>query len=88
MMAQIFKLCSVFDHAAQVFARPFPVVAGGQAIRDFTDEVNRVADDNPLYKHPDDYTLYVIGTFDDSTGFIDALGTPEQLVRGKDCVKS
>lgn len=87
-MAQVFKLASVYDSASQVFARPFPVIANGQAIRDFTDEVNRVADDNPLYKHPSDYVLYIIGSFDDQSGFIDALTTPEVLVRGKDVVKA
>lgn len=42
--------------------------ATGQAIRSFTDEVNRAAEDNLMYKHPDDYTLSECGEFDTETG--------------------
>lgn len=78
---------SVHDSAAGVFGRPFFVVARGQAIRSFSDEVQRVAPDNDLAKHPDDFTLYALAEFDDSTGeFLS--GSPEVLIRGKDCVIS
>lgn len=81
-----FKIVSVFDSAAGVYARPFPVVATGQAVRDFSDEVNRSADDNPLYRHPDDYALFELGWFDDNTGEIVGVA-PVSIVRGKDVVK-
>ena len=45
---------SVQDRASGVFMRPFFVAHRNVAIRDFTDEVNRKADDNQLSKHPDD----------------------------------
>lgn len=82
-----FKLVSVFDSASGVFARPFPVVAIGQAVRDFTDEVNRVADDNPLHKHPEDYALHLIGDFDDNAGTVATAADGGVIVRGKDVVK-
>ena len=53
-------IVSVQDRASQTFARPFVVPHRNIAIRDFTDEVNRVDPQNPLNKHPDDYDLYFL----------------------------
>lgn len=76
---------SVKDRAADVFNRPFFVPHRNVAIRDFTDEVNRVAADNQLNKHPDDFDLYLLGQFDDSKGtFVSE--EPVVLVRGKDVI--
>lgn len=80
-------VCSVFDSAAQVFGRPFFVVAKGQAVRSFTDEVQRQAPDNELARHPEDFTLYAVAEFDDAYGSFNAF-QPEVLIRGKDCVPS
>jgi hypothetical protein len=78
---------SVKDRAADVFNRPFFVAHRNVAIRDFTDEVNRKADDNPLNKHPDDFDLYLMGQFDDNTGEFYNDG-PVVLVRAKDVINS
>ena len=48
-------ICAVRDSAADVFGRPYFVPTAGVAIRSFTDEVNRGADDNQFYKHPKDF---------------------------------
>lgn len=78
-----YVVCSVFDKAAAAYGRPFFVGAIGQAIRGFQDEVNRNAEDNPVNKHPDDFDLYYVGTFDDSTGgFVNVEPAPEQLATG------
>ena len=80
-------IVSVKDRAAEVFNRPFYVPHRNVAIRDFTDEVNRVAVDNHLNKHPDDFDLYLLGEFNDFTGeFI--MSTPQVLVRAKDVLQS
>lgn len=79
---------SVKDRAADVFNRPFFVPHRNVAVRDFTDEVNRSAADNPLNKHPDDFDLYVLGTFDDNTGVFVMEDTPLVLVRAKDVLIS
>ena len=78
---------SVKDRAASVFNRPFFVPHRNVAIRDFTDEVNRVAADNQLNKHPDDFDLYLLGEFNDNTGEF-SISTPQVLVRAKDVVQS
>jgi hypothetical protein len=83
----ILFVVSVKDRAADVFNRPFFVPHRNVAIRDFTDEVNRVAGDNQLNKHPDDFDLYLLGEFDDSSGsFIN--NEPQVLVRAKDVLQS
>lgn len=79
---------SVKDRAADVFNRPFFVPHTNVAVRDFTDEINRVSQDNPLSKHPDDYDLYCLGSFDDNSGAFAAGDAPTLIVRGKDVVKA
>jgi len=78
---------SVKDRAAEVFNRPFFVPHRNVAIRDFTDEVNRVAADNQLNKHPDDFDLYCIGQFNDVTAEF-SFEPPVVLVRAKDVISS
>lgn len=79
---------SVKDRAADVFNRPFFVPHRNVAVRDFTDEVNRVAADNQLNKHPDDFDLYLLGTFDDNTGTFSMEEQPLVLVRAKDVIQA
>lgn len=76
-------ICSVKDRAADAFGRPLFVPSVGLAIRSFTDEVNRKADDNQMYAHADDFDLFELGTFDDSTGVIECYPQPKQLALGK-----
>lgn len=81
-------ICAIRDSAVEAYLRPIFVNATGQASRSFSDEVNRVAQDNDLNKHPDDFELYLLGTYDDSTGRLDSPATgPTLIIRGKDCVK-
>lgn len=80
-------IVSVKDRAAEVFNRPFFVPHRNVAVRDFTDEVNRSAADNPLNKHPDDFDLYLLGQFDDSNGAFIREGSPTVLVRAKDVIR-
>ena len=81
-------IVSVKDRAADVFNRPFFVPHRNVAIRDFTDEVNRVAADNQLNKHSDDFDLYLLGHFDDNAGSFTMEEQPLVLVRGKDVLQS
>jgi hypothetical protein len=76
-------ICSVKDRAADAYGRPLFVPSVGLAIRSFSDEINRSADDNQMFHHSDDFDLYELGTFDDSTGIIECHVTPKQLALGK-----
>lgn len=75
-------ICSVRDAKADAFGRPLFVQSVGIAIRSFTDEVNRESADNDMYKHSSDFALYELGSFEDSTGEINALSIPKLLVQG------
>ena len=55
MIMQIF---AVYDTASGSFARPMFVASRGVALRVFSDEVNRKADDNMLFNHPEDFQLF------------------------------
>jgi hypothetical protein len=76
-------ICSVKDRAADAFGRPLFVYSVGLAIRSFSDEVNRQDKDNQMYNHPDDFDLFELGTFDESTGIIECLPQPKLLTLGK-----
>lgn len=76
-------VCAVRDSAVNAFIRPFFVPAVGAAMRGFADEVNRA--DSEMCKHPDDYELYELGSFDDETGrFLNWEDGPRLISRGKD----
>ena len=66
----ILSVVSVYDSAAGAYNRPFYVPSTGLAVRSFRDEVNRKAEDNTMYNHPGDYTLELLGTFDDSSSLL------------------
>ena len=74
---------SIKDRAADAFGRPAFVASLGVAIRSFTDEVNRDNPDNQMFAHPDDFDLYEIGTFDDSTCIFDLNDVPKLVALGK-----
>lgn len=84
----VLVVVSVFDAGTQTFARPFFVRGEGEARRSFQDEVNRAAPDNPLHKHPGDFRLFKLGTFEDTTGCFVCPNVPELLVDATACVVS
>lgn len=59
---------AVFDDKAEAYMPPFFVAAPGQAIRLFTDECKN--SESPVGKHPADYRLYRIGSYDDAGGVL------------------
>lgn len=78
-----YLILTVRDRAAAAFGTPMYHMSRGSAIRGFADEVNRCAEHNMLFHHPEDFDLFELGTFDDSSGLF-ATGAPEQVCVGKD----
>lgn len=76
-------ILSVKDTAAQAFGRPMFLPTAAVGIRSFRDEVNRLDSGNDMNKHPDDFELYELGFYDDSTGIIE-VSTPRIIARAKD----
>lgn len=79
MKLQIF---AVRDRATDQYGNPMFMVSIGQALRSFTDELNRADKENQLYAHPDDFDLYQLGSYDTSSGMFET-GVPKQIGIGK-----
>lgn len=78
----ILNLYCIRDRATDSYGNPMFLVAHGQAIRSFTDEVNRQDKDNQLFQHPEDFDLYHLGTYDTSSGLFNSK-PPEMISIGK-----
>lgn len=68
---------SLYDGKSAVFAHPFFMANDATALRGFSDAVN--GGDGLLSKHPEDFNLYLIGTFDDAVGKLEPLAPVELL---------
>lgn len=62
------KVFTMYDSKAEAYLQPFFMVNAGMAIRALTEVINDV--NHTFCKHAADYTLFEIGTFDDSTSEI------------------
>jgi len=62
------RLYSVFDSKAEAWLPTFSMRTDGEAVRGFTDEVNRGG--SGFNAHPEDYTLFRVGEFDQSLGTV------------------
>ncbi len=61
----IHKIFSIFDQKAKAYLPPFVLPEVGMATRTFADCVN--SEEHQFGRHPGDYTLMELGTWDDST---------------------
>lgn len=62
------RIFSVYDSKAEGYLPPFTAITKGQAMRTFGDYCNNP--EHPFYKHAEDYTLFEIGSYDDSKGTV------------------
>ncbi len=60
---------SIYDTASGLYSRPFFCQSDGEALRLFVDLASDA--DHPVGKHPEDYSLFRIGRFDDTNGKFD-----------------
>ena len=71
------KVFTIYDSKLEAYMQPFFMQSKGQAIRAFTDSVND--SQSQFNKHPEDFTLFQIGEYDDATARIQNLSTPQSL---------
>lgn len=73
----VIKAFAIFDSKAGAFMPPFFMNATGQAVRAFAD----LAGDreHPVGKHPGDYRLAQVGTYEDSSGRLEGMDKVEWL---------
>lgn len=66
---------SIHDQAAGAYMRPFFVTAVGLAVREFERLANEK--EGNVSRWPDQYTLFELGTYEDSTGVLESLEIPK-----------
>lgn len=71
------KVFTVYDCKAEAYLNPFYSDATGQAKRIFTDAVNDKQ--HPFGQHPEDYTLFELGSYDSKTAQFTNLDAPLNL---------
>lgn len=61
-----YKMFSIYDRAVDAYMRPFMCKAEGEALREFINLRN--SEGSAVYSHPHDFSLFLIGTFNDNDG--------------------
>ncbi|UDN67605.1 nonstructural protein [robinz microvirus RP_71] len=77
----IYQVIATRDIVANVYSTPMFVPHIGQAIRSFGDECQRKEKGNILAEHPEDFELYLLGTYNDEIAEFDTT-TRHQLAVG------
>lgn len=76
------QICAIHDSKSGLYTQPLFFQAVAQAIRSFGDAVNDEKSD--YHRHPEDYSLWHLGTYDDNTGALLPLNVPTVLVKAND----
>jgi len=71
------KIYTVRDSKTEAYLQPFFCLTRGQALRSFT-EVCKDTNHN-IGKYPEDFALFELGTYDDSTAVFNLHAQPENL---------
>lgn len=78
----LLTVCSVRDVKIEAYGTPFFVVHVGAAVRSFETEINRDDPQNQMFSNPADFSLYQLGTYEDSTGKFNLFDVPALVVEG------
>lgn len=65
----IHHIFTVFDSKAVAYMTPFFSISKGAAVRSFSDTLEDC--NHPFAKHPEDYVLFQLGTYDDVSAIFD-----------------
>lgn len=80
------QIFSVFDSKVGYYLKPFDMRSKGEALRAFVDLVN---DKNTAVgKHPEDYVLFHLGSFNELDGKFVNLNCPVSLGVGTEFIKN
>lgn len=69
---------TVYDNKALVYGTPFFAVTDGSAVRSFSDLVNDA--NTTVGRHPNDFSLFVVGEYDDQKGLLTPFSPLRHLV--------
>ena len=73
----IVKVFGIYDTKAEAYLPPFFMKSKGEAIRAVTAHANDPQ--HNFCKYAEDFTLFELGSFDDSNGKFELLHTPHSL---------
>ncbi len=81
----LYLVFSVHDSCSKIYDRPFVARSEGDAIRSFGD----IAQDaeHPIGKHPEHFSLFRLGSYDDNTGKVDG-DPPVHVVNAIDLINA
>lgn len=82
----VHRMFSIFDVKAGAYLPPFVLPTDGMALRVFTDCVN--SEKHQFGANPGDYTLFQIGSFDDSNAMVVPHAAGVKMANGLEVVKS
>lgn len=77
-------LFSVFDKGVNAFMQPFFMRAKGEAVRSFMDACSDGKTN--FCRHPEDYTLFFLGVWDDTNAEFVPSDVPEKVISALECV--
>jgi len=80
------KVYSIYDKAAKAYNTPFFMHNKALAIRAFEDNVN-AQEENNISKHPEQFSLFCLGEYDDSKAQFQLLEQPELEATALELVK-
>lgn len=75
----------IYDRKALRYHVPFFSAQDGEAVRSFTDLVQDPS--TTVGRHPDDYVLYRVGSFDDSNGSLHTANVLQHVIDASACVR-
>lgn len=64
------RIFSVYDSKADYYSKPVVEINAGVALRSFADAARGGNGENAISQHPEDYTLFELGTWDQDKGEI------------------
>lgn len=73
------KVFSIRDSKGEIFHQPFFNKSHGEAERNFRELTNDQK--SMISKYPEDFDLYYLGTYDDNSGRMEPLDTPQHIIK-------
>lgn len=73
------KIFSIRDSKGEIYNQPFFQKTHGEAERNFRELVKD--EKSMIHKYPDDFDLYYLGQFDDQSGVLETLDTPQHVTK-------
>lgn len=80
------QICAIYDSKAEAWLNPMVFQSNGQALRSFEDAVKNTESD--FGRHPEDYSLFLLGSFEQRNGEIQVQVPMVHLANGMDVVQT